>query len=629
MHWVVSFILFLSISFGPLYAQPADSLKRLLEQSDIMVEKIDLNQQLAKHYERSSRDTALLHIDEAERLFENYQNDSLYLKVISQKVQLLVLQRKISEAENLLDKLEALIGSDTTGIQFAKLLFQRGNIHLHQQEFDQALNFYLKGLGHIDEQAEPLEALRFYNNISIIYIQLRKPQQAQEYLEKAVALHLEPDQLRLTLLSNLAALYQENKSESKALEILKEAEGLALDLNHQPYLALQYTNFSNVYLKLNRLDEAIEYAGKSLEIKQKNQLPGVVAALNNLGYAYFLKDEFEPAIDYFQEALPQAKGKESLQVLLNLKNAYQGLGQPAKSLEYFDEYTKLKDSIDAQEYDQKVAEISEKYEAEKKEQQIQLLQADNELQDTRISRQRYILTAVALFSLLVLATGYLLMRQNKIRQTLQNTLLKQRFLRMQLNPHFIFNALNSVQNYLYKNESEKSIEYLGSFSHLMRGLLETSDQEWVPIANDTAMLESYLQLQQLQTPFDFKIAIDQQLNSESVLVPTMLTQPFVENAIVHGLKNQKNGRIDINYQKHDTLLRITIVDNGSGIKQKASHSSKELHRSMSSDIISERMTSLQNTFGIKTRLEISNHNGAAPYPGTKVLLEFPFNEEKL
>ncbi|MGI9552366.1 MAG: tetratricopeptide repeat protein, partial [Aurantibacter sp.] len=147
MRRVLTFFLFFTISLETLPAQSADSLKQLLEQSSISVAKqVELNQQLAKYYERSNRDSALIYINEAERLFDTYQNDSLHFQVINHKVQLLVLQRKTEEAESLLSKIEAIIGNDTIGIQYANLLFQRGNIHLNQQEFDLALNYYLKGL---------------------------------------------------------------------------------------------------------------------------------------------------------------------------------------------------------------------------------------------------------------------------------------------------------------------------------------------------------------------------------------------------------------------------------------------------------------------------------------------------
>ena len=143
------------------------------------------------------------------------------------------------------------------------------------------------------------------------------------------------------------------------------------------------------------------------------------------------------------------------------------------------------------------------------------------------------------------------------------------------------------------------------------------------------MLKNYLQLQQLQLPFNFNLHVGDDIDPETVMVPTMLTQPFVENAVVHAMKDNQDGQIDISYERLGKLIQISIIDNGPGIKNRTKHSEQQLHRSMSSDIVTSRLAMLERTHGKKTRLEITNHTDQDPNPGTKVLLELQFSEQKL
>jgi sensor histidine kinase YesM len=149
----------------------------------------------------------------------------------------------------------------------------------------------------------------------------------------------------------------------------------------------------------------------------------------------------------------------------------------------------------------------------------------------------------------------------------------------QMNPHFIFNCMNSVQKYILKNEKEKAMSFLQNFSELMRGVLDSSAKAKIALDEEINMLEKYLQLEQqrLENKFDYSITTSSDLQADFFEIPGMLIQPYVENAIWHGLMNlpdDKRGHLTINFEKQGEYIRCVICDNGVG-RRKAAELEKE------------------------------------------------------
>jgi len=172
--------------------------------------------------------------------------------------------------------------------------------------------------------------------------------------------------------------------------------------------------------------------------------------------------------------------------------------------------------------------------------------------------------------------------------------------RAQMNPHFIFNALNSVQQYILQGNSTEANKYLSRFSRLQREILNHCDKAFIPLQKEIEMLRIYLQLEQLRFngSFEFDISFDPDLDTEEVKIPPMILQPFVENAIWHGLM-PKNGHREVNLSFHvdedSDLLYCTISDNGIG--RKASENIK-LNGSLASDYISKGLSLVYQRLGL-------------------------------
>lgn len=143
------------------------------------------------------------------------------------------------------------------------------------------------------------------------------------------------------------------------------------------------------------------------------------------------------------------------------------------------------------------------------------------------------------------------------------TQLQLNSIRSQLNPHFLFNALAGIQNLMNKNEIDNANKYLSKFARLTRNVL--NDKELVSLAQEKALLDDYLQMEQLRFGFSYEIKTDDNLDLENIEIPSMLLQPFVENAVKHGISQKANdGKITITFNKQANNLVLTITDNGNG-----------------------------------------------------------------
>lgn len=141
-------------------------------------------------------------------------------------------------------------------------------------------------------------------------------------------------------------------------------------------------------------------------------------------------------------------------------------------------------------------------------------------------------------------------------------------LRSQLNPHFIFNALSSIQGLVNSHENERANQYLAEFSAILRESLKNNDKDFIPLVQEIKILETYIKLEQLRFGFTYSINIHDQLNTSEIDMPSLLIQPLIENAIKHGIASFKNeGRLDINFFSNGKDFCIDIKDNGKGFSE--------------------------------------------------------------
>ncbi|MEZ4991676.1 MAG: response regulator [Saprospiraceae bacterium] len=196
----------------------------------------------------------------------------------------------------------------------------------------------------------------------------------------------------------------------------------------------------------------------------------------------------------------------------------------------------------------------------------------------------------------------------------------------QMNPHFIFNALNSIQFFLMENDTAQAIHYLSEFSGLMRRTLENSTRPYIPVTEEISFLKIYLQLEKerFQGGFDYEI-IDELSDPDYTFIPPMLLQPYIENAIVHGFKQiGYPGKLTVHFRENEDIITCTIRDNGIGRKAARELRSVKSHRSVAMSNTQTRLELLNSTHGATDfRVEIRDLYDGERAAGTEVVVCFP------
>lgn len=215
------------------------------------------------------------------------------------------------------------------------------------------------------------------------------------------------------------------------------------------------------------------------------------------------------------------------------------------------------------------------------------------------------------------------MEKEAIELSLRAVELEQKALRSQMNPHFIFNALNSIYSFVLGNESEKAAKFLVHFSKLIRHILDSSRNEFIALEDEISMLKYYMELEQLQKEqvFNFVFTIDEEIDQEEIFIPSMIIQPYIENAIIHGVRHLKDrkGRIEIKLRmESEEQLICEVIDNGIGRTASMETKIGKSHHSVGIKNTKERIELLRAKSGIELSIEVVDLG-----QGTKVQMKLP------
>lgn len=462
----------------------------------------------------------------------------------------------------------------------------------------------------------------------------------------------------------------------------------ARQINDRRQIALALTKLASVQLKTNQYSRAASNANQSLEYLTKlNDLNGLGETHNIIGMIYQDRQNYDMAASNFNKALvyyestnnreasagvyhnvgnvflKQKKYKKALFWLNRsieireqfgaknqiyntyrvISDVYRETNDKQKALEYLELYVNYLDSNTTIEAAAKIAELSESYRAAERERliisqgdSIERQRQERDLTSTKLENvqlrnnfQAYIIFA---FIIIIVLAGVIIFyrwNQTQIRQQQQEAEMRQTLLRTQMNPHFVFNAMSVIQSYIFENDTVNSSKFLVNFSRLMRLILENSPKEFIPITTEMEILEKYLAMQKLrfQDRFEYIIDCDEMLQDDSAVIPPMITQPFIENAIEHGqLHTIEGGFIRISFQKEEKMLLIRIEDNGIGRKASRENKKSSAHKSMAMSITKDRIDNLNKKYRTDGFMNIEDYNKSLE-SGTKVLISLPYRVE--
>ena len=355
----------------------------------------------------------------------------------------------------------------------------------------------------------------------------------------------------------------------------------------------------------------------------------------------------------------------TMNVSKELSTIFSGLKKYDSALLYLRRYIQMKDTIDNKkkswQLHMQLSNFKKAAEEEKRTGQLQLLQKDNQLNQSRLKQETTLRNSLAIGLILLLLISFFTIRtlhfkrkaerlrgiqlenellvrelENKQKQTaLQQkaTELEMQALRAQMNPHFIFNCLSSINRFVLKNETEAASDYLTRFSRLIRMVLINSQKPVIALEDEVEMLQLYLDMERLRFrhSFDYNIIYSNTVDAGNIFIPPLLLQPFCENAIWHGLMHKEGqGKLDINIRMEKNVLHCTISDDGIGRKKAMELKSKsgEKSKSLGLKITTDRLALLNENNNIQTFYDIHDlvdEDGDAA--GTKVEIQIKYKEE--
>lgn len=445
-----------------------------------------------------------------------------------------------------------------------------GTFHSEQEQNEKAIPFYKKAIYYFDKKKG---AITLDDNIqkSIIYMNMGSSYIALKQFDKAV-----------TSLNQALQLARANDDGYRA----------ALSLGRLGLIDMKYERFKAAEAKFK---EAISLSDSPISKSY---------ALVTLGKVYYYDNQKEKAIERLEEglALSQSVGwnelvmdsAELLDVIYKEKRNYK------KAYENSTLFYKLSDSSKVRENRNELKQQELKYDYDKKVWTYKLAT------EKKNAAKNNLLIGLSALVVLLLIGAYFLYRNYKQKQTIsafEKKELKQKLLLTQMNPHFIFNSIDNIQSLIYNKQEKEAVNYLTKFSKLTRQILENSNENYITLEEELTMIDNYLSIQQLlyNNKFDYTVKVADGIDAEAILVPPMLTQPFIENAIKHGLKNTtEKGKIAIEFTMKDKQLGFQITDNGSGFGSAEKDSSK---KSLAIKITKERLSSLAKNNHFEVHVE--------------------------
>lgn len=536
-------------------------------------------------------------------------------KEISLKIKLakaFILNKNYQEAISVFNE---LINKKLSNYQKVIVYEGLGDTYKFINNHQESVSNYQKGLEIAKQHKITSKITDLNSKLGEAYAQSGKLLKANNYFENSLSLAENENKKRAVEEKNkVADFYNQTRDFEKEIELREETL--------EELKSLEY---------LDTIDTGLK---SSLTPQRQNY---------KIANAYISQGKNEDAIPFLEKSIKEANKKEDIIVekdaTRKLSELYKNLGEYDKAAESYQKYVELVDKL----YIIKEQEISQaarfRREIAFKQNRITSLENDRLLNESRyklalenkelsqrnIRVQRWVIGSLIIIVVLLFYVANIQYKSGK-QQIYANNLLALKSLRSQMNPHFIFNALNSVNSFIASNDERAANKYLSEFSQLMRSVLENSEQDFIPLEKEIELLKLYVKLEhfRFKDKFEYEIHIDEKLQVQEFVIPPMLLQPYVENAVWHGLRYKKEkGKLTIEFKQIDiNTIKITIEDNGIGRKKskelKTKNQKKQTSKGMGN--IQSRLTILNEMYKDKVNVFVEDASEKEDAVGTKVTL---------
>ncbi|APU10380.1 tetratricopeptide repeat protein [Cellulophaga lytica] len=472
-----------------------------------------------------------------------------------------------------------------------------GNLYHSLEQYNLAINRYNASLKIEEELGNKLGLAINYQNIGEALEEQGKLEEALEKYRTSLAYNEEIDSDKGQVICNnsIAQVYLKQNKTKKAIVLLETALVGAKQIGDKYITAFVEANMGWAYMQLNKIEKAENHIKRSIEIGKDQGIPRIIAlGTKRLSELEQLKGNHDNALTYYKRAIELEKKISS-----------------TRNIRYAND-------------------VILRYENEKINNEIENLRKDNEIVKLKLKKNRATLLIIGISLVLLMVVLFVFYKQNQLTSDKKMLTLEQTMLRSQMNPHFLFNSLNSIKLYIINNEKKNAVHYLNKFSKLVRKILEASSLREISLEDELETVSLYMHIENIRfsNKIDFTVDVDRDVDVNQVKIPSLILQPFLENALWHGLSSKKgNKKIHLHISKQDEeFIIIRITDNGIG--RAASEKIKEAkvlkRKSLGIDITKERLKNFSkdylNSFKVEF-IDLKDEDKKAL--GTEVILTIP------
>ncbi|MBL0743841.1 tetratricopeptide repeat-containing sensor histidine kinase [Chryseolinea lacunae] len=519
--------------------------------------------------------------------------------------------------------------------EYPRVLQGMGNANLKLGLYPDALKYFQEALA---QTTNTYQRTALQLNISEVYYQMGQYDKALTPLKdintpKKIADASTSNQIQNQEAKIYAQLNQFDKSKElydNSVNTLRQSKSVTPKENES--LTETKDEIAGVLRSQNRYDEEIDLRNKSIvyNLESKN-LDEVTKDKVEIGKTLDAKGQPRAALREIQEAANMAdtlnNPRQQVYAYQTLATLYEKNGMNMEALDAYHKfsfYVNKADTLSNLQLAKRADLIRIQKDIEELTKNVSIGKQQESLEQATVFRQQLIIYGLS-FLLLVIGAASVFSYKKAQASKVANQLLALKSLRSQMNPHFIFNALNSVNHFIAQQDERAANKFLSEFSQLMRLVLENSQEDFIPLQQELDILSLYVKLEhyRFRDKFDYTITVDENLNTDAIQVPPMLIQPYIENAVWHGLRyKHEKGHLLLTFRKEENMLVVEITDDGIGRKQsaelKTTHQKK--HQSMGLKNIRERLDILNNVYRTHYRITL---NDPAEGTGTEVRIYVP------
>jgi len=500
-------------------------------------------------------------------------------------------------------------------IQAGKVLGNIGIIYKKRGEYTKALEYYLEEIKIFSKINHTSGLTSIYLNIGNLSAEMGNLSRAEEYYTSALKLAIETENLgdQFNALNNLGVVNEKQDKLQEALKAYKRSLEIVQNSGNSSMESKLYLNIGLIHRREQAYDRAESYLKKSFDIRKlRGNYDELLSVYHEMFELALAKDEYKKSKRLLGTMQDLAEMNEDREWMGDIHSAYSKFYRTIEdyklALESFEKYVSVEDSIKEAMYAEKYNDLMVKYDMDHTRQKMELMTQQTRIQGLEIGKKNAWLVAMIVIMLLGVIAIVVSFRINKLKAEHKLMNLDQKVLLSQMNPHFLFNSLTAVQGLVLDNENDKANLYLAELGTLVRSILEDSRKEKISLSKELTTLEKYIDLQKLRfdIPIEYRFDIDENIDIDEVDIPPMLTQPFIENALVHAnLQEVEKPEILIKLELVDNAFVVfSIQDNGIGIEEGKKKSLMKDKKSLAMKIAHDRIQIYNYKSKNKMKLDI-------------------------